>query len=776
MTRLLLSLLILSLTVTAEVNRLLVVGDSITRHDPAESLGLVTALKSKHNSLMVRTGVRSPEGNDPYPAAPWAVIDPCLAAKPVKEAKLLTGIVPEPQKVYQFAVSRLPFMISSKTVVVLEKNSVPMLKQAVTLLQKDFQILYGLNVPVVEARLEVNKNVLMLCDSRADFKKLAAQSRGQVAKLLVKGDESYRLMADTKVIVIDSPAATGVFYGVQTLRQMLREDRSVPALLISDWPDQAIRACYLGMPTDAMIDRLARLKINMCIVESRWYGGGNWWYNPTGKNREEATRFFKLCRENNIEPVPLVQGLGWAYGVVDANPNCGEGLWVRDEKVSLTAEHPVELKFPNVIQTKSAPIVVTSGDKKATYREDVDYKIMPGPTGRPFDETNPRWKLARIAAGQIHAGQEVLVSYNYMTQSRLQSPYCPSEPLTYEIVDRVLKDVIQLYKPRYIHIGHDEVIYANRCSRCVGRKLSTPELLGQDIRHWYDYIHACDATVKVMMWDDLLRENHPGGSLMPDLPGDIIIFPWVYEVKPEEIQQRVDWFVLKNKNPVVGAASGYFHDNIWLWKEMAGKFVDRPNFTGFAYTHWGESFRLYSALSFAAEYMWSRNKPVKGIFDLYAQADVACRDLELGLTLSLAEQTEALARTVDLTSLSKEGGAENINKLTANLTSAREKIKPYILPEMAMSTIAMGTVPERALSQMDAVCEYFRMMQLYAQAVNAYGGNDQKKTLALLTEISHGFIRWHFPGYENARDWLTTYDKTKKVPTFKDIFGFEAKE
>jgi hypothetical protein len=696
----------------------------------------------------------------------------------MKETKKLTGIVPEPQKVYQFSDSRSPFVISAKTILMLEEeNSAPLLKQAVSLLQKDFKTLYGLDVPVVQASLGVQENVLMLGEAGSNLKALATQARAQFSTLPVKGDESYRLMVDTKLIAIDSPAPAGVFYGVQTLRQMLREDKTIPALAIADWPDQALRMAYL-YPFPGMVDKMARLKINACIIESQWNASGNWWYNPTGKNREEAALFFKQCRENNIEPVPLVQGLGWAYGVVDLNPHCSEGLWVRDEKVVFAAENPVSLGNPNVIRTHAAPIVVTNTDKTKTYREEVDYKIIPGVTVRPFAETNKPWQIVRLGTGAIADGQAVRVSYNYGTKSPSQTPYCPSEPETYQIVNRVLKNVIESYKPRYIHIGHDEVIYSNRCSRCVSRNLSTAELLSEDIRHWYDTIHSFDPTIKIMIWDDLLRENHPGESLMAGLPEDMIICSWVYEADPKNekrIQDHMTWFVEKNKNPVLGTASGYFHDNIWIWKQMAKKYAKRPNLLGFIYTHWGESYRLYSALSFSAEYMWSQDKPNKQIFDLYASADMACRELNLGLTLSLPEQTGIIVGTVNLASLSTEGGPENVRKLTAKLKAVGEKVKPHILPELAVSTVAMGTVSERPLTQMEALPEYYRMMGIYARIGKDDGQEDKKKTLEALTKISQGFARWHFPGYEKTPLWLAAYENDKKLPSFKDIFGFEIK-
>ncbi|MEP5048610.1 MAG: glycoside hydrolase family 20 zincin-like fold domain-containing protein, partial [Balneola sp.] len=57
------------------------------------------------------------------------------------------------------------------------------------------------------------------------------------------GKEGYRLFVTTDLILIAANSEKGTFYGVQTLKQLIRTERlknEIPALEIIDWPDLEI--------------------------------------------------------------------------------------------------------------------------------------------------------------------------------------------------------------------------------------------------------------------------------------------------------------------------------------------------------------------------------------------------------------------------------------------------------------------------------------------------------------------------------------------------------
>ncbi|MCD6359284.1 MAG: hypothetical protein J7M38_00385, partial [Armatimonadetes bacterium] len=89
--------------------------------------------------------------------------------------------------------------------------------------------------------------------------------------------EGYRLTVGPEGVEVVGKDARGAFYGLQTLRQMVVEDRQGPMLYgctVQDWPDIAWRGWHLSGPLEAdlptyrkFIDLLALLKFNQICLE-----------------------------------------------------------------------------------------------------------------------------------------------------------------------------------------------------------------------------------------------------------------------------------------------------------------------------------------------------------------------------------------------------------------------------------------------------------------------------------------------------------------------------
>jgi N-acetyl-beta-hexosaminidase len=96
---------------------------------------------------------------------------------------------------------------------------------------------------------------------------------------LPSSPEGYILEIKNGQSTINARGQAGLFYGSQTLLQMLEDANdqqvAIPACRITDYPDIAFRAIHLDLKhhLDAgfyyyqVIDRLARIKINAIIVE-----------------------------------------------------------------------------------------------------------------------------------------------------------------------------------------------------------------------------------------------------------------------------------------------------------------------------------------------------------------------------------------------------------------------------------------------------------------------------------------------------------------------------
>lgn len=643
-----------------------------------------------------------------------------ISASEITRTQKLTGVIPEPQQVYIYAKKQAPFKISSDSIAMTPQGYSPLYGQAVDMLREDFITAYKLETMPAQAVPFVAENHLFLCNDKQNAKHIYAQNIDILATLPAPGRnvaERYQMIINSNGILISAPGDKGLFYAVQTLRQLLTQDGNIPSIAISDWPDQDIRASYgisSSMSMEAYIRKLASLKMNMAIMESRWNAKGNWWYNPTGENLAKGKEFFRLCRKYNIEPVPFIQGFGWAYGVVGIDPHCAEGIWVLDEKYMLSGSKENIFKNPNLIITKTAPVIVTSTDKKYQYREGKDYIIIKGYTGGRFRKSNKPWKIVRTSQSKIKDGETVLISYNYMNYCKSQTPYCPLEPKTYKIIDEVVKKVIKIYKPRYIHIGHDEVRYINRCSRCQQSGLNREQIVIRDLNHWNAAIKKLNPSIKVMVWSDLFI-NKPKAieQIFDSVSKDMIICPWGYRSSKQaelSTDKRLKLLIHDKKRYTLGAASGYDNNNIWIWKEAFGKYNNNPKALGFMFTYWGETETIWSSLSFAAEYMWSRQKPDRNVFNLYNTADIMFRKDGLGLALDINKQMKNIKKRVIFDISAGRDVLENADNLDKKVTDIVKDLNKEITPVLSNADYAEEVNHERLLVQMQNLSKSYKAL------------------------------------------------------------------
>lgn len=658
----------------------------------------------------------------------------------------VTGIIPEPQQVW--VPNEAPFAWQPGTALRAPADADPALRHAIELLAGEFRTIRQIELPV-RYDLPAGEAVIRIAADDGFAVGAAAPEQGYDAYILVATAKGVELAARDRV---------GLFYGVQTLRQLFDAAGGAPAVAIRDWADQRWRVVY-GPPwtIPGFIDKLARLKINMCIVESRWDAGGNWWFNPHGVNREQGELLFELGRLNNIEAVPLIQGGGWAYGVIDQNPNCAEGIWAPEAVVTFAGD---EVEFPerNVIHTPTMPVIVSDPAGQTVYGEGRDYEIVPGVTVRPFKPDNAPWRLRRLAGGAIPAGASVKIDYNYMNFSPHQTPYCPLEPLTYEILDRTLRNAVAIYQPRYIHIGHDEVIYRNRCRRCVQSGKSKAQLAGEDLRWWTDRIQALDPEITVMIWDDLVRSTGDGPEILQYLPQEVVICPWIYTANAEAdagIVERCDWFLARNRRQTLGTAAGYFHENIPMWRNALRSHRGNPGNWGLMFSHWGESIGLWGALPTAAQVMWSADRLNPEELGSLYKADYGVHRFGWRAALEFELQRSAFAKKVN-------AGDDDLAEVEKTVAGLIAGILRHRLPGFEGLD---NPFPEATASQLRRLVDWYRAMLIYRDLPEKGSAEELFATLARVAP-------------ERREEWqraLAAWTRQRALPPPEEIFGVDIK-
>ena len=80
--------------------------------------------------------------------------------------------------------------------------------------------------------------------------------------------------------------------------------------------------------------------------------------------------------------------------------------------------------------------------------------------------------------------------------------YCPSNPETYKLVFELLDEVLEVFEPKIVHIGHDEYYSMCVCPRCRGKNAA--EVYAGDVARIHDYLAA--KGVQTMLWAEKLLD------------------------------------------------------------------------------------------------------------------------------------------------------------------------------------------------------------------------------------------------------------------------------
>ncbi|RZM03197.1 MAG: hypothetical protein EOO88_56670, partial [Pedobacter sp.] len=140
------------------------------------------------------------------------------------------------------------------------------------------------------------------------------------------GAEGYSLKITSDGVIAQAVTEAGLFYAVQTIRQLLIKPAGSPLLkgiTLRDWPDTKVRAAHYDTKhhqdnkqfVQDFIRDLARYKLNMLIWE--WedkfeYPSHPELGAPGAFTLQEMQQFTAYAKQYHIQIVPLVQGLGHA--------------------------------------------------------------------------------------------------------------------------------------------------------------------------------------------------------------------------------------------------------------------------------------------------------------------------------------------------------------------------------------------------------------------------------------------------------------------------------
>lgn len=117
--------------------------------------------------------------------------------------------------------------------------------------------------------------------------------------------------------------------------------------------------------------------------------------------------------------------------------------------------------------------------------------------------------------------------------------YCPSNPKTYEIMFDIMQDVIDVFQPTMMHMGHDEVYTYGKCDKCKGR---AAEVIAEDIKKLHGFL--TERNIKMILWGDMMNDvnRYAVPELIDMIPKDILLldFIWYFRLERDTEVRHLD--------------------------------------------------------------------------------------------------------------------------------------------------------------------------------------------------------------------------------------------
>jgi hexosaminidase len=388
----------------------------------------------------------------------------------------LPPIVPQPQ---EYSRKTGEFEILPSTVIVASDSGLAEAEKLAALLRKST----GYPLPIRPAKPA--KDFIEL-DLKPEMKWL--------------GEEGYRVSVREGYVSVRAFDTTGLFYGLQSLRQLLPHeiesnkqvfmDWKVPAVEISDSPRFRWRGMHLDESrhffgkdhVKKFIDTLALYKFN----KFHWHlvDDGGW--------RIEIKKYPDLTR---IGAWRIGDGRGYDAAQIFFNQNDGVyqvyGGFYTEEDIREVVAYALERHIEIIPEIE-----------------------MPG------HSLPALWVNRELACDEASVNRILPV-----VRTQFVNTYCPGKPATYEFLEDVLDEVVRLFPGKYVHIGGDEVDKRTweTCTDCVSlrqreRLSGVDEEYGYFMRRMGSYLKSRGRVA--IGWDDVLEGGGTTNTVVMSWRGD----------------------------------------------------------------------------------------------------------------------------------------------------------------------------------------------------------------------------------------------------------------
>ena len=284
--------------------------------------------------------------------------------------------------------------------------------------------------------------------------------------------EEYSIDISEKGIAVSSSSANGAIYAASTLFQMLVLDGGffIPCAKIKDSPYLPMRGIHFYMPArdeiddfKRLIDFMALMKMNTVILEV----GGGMEYE---RHPEINEAWVKFCK--NVSDFPGVNGyksfqgsdLYWKDSL--HTELCGGGYLTKSEVRDLVA----------YCRARGMDVIPEIQALSHSYYLCIAHPEIAEAQDDPFPDT-----------------------------------FCPSNEKSYELYFDVADEVLEVFEPKTVSIGHDEIRVLGWCDKCKDK--TGAELVGNEILRLHEFYSK--RGVRISMWGETAQvfRNYKGSMV-----------------------------------------------------------------------------------------------------------------------------------------------------------------------------------------------------------------------------------------------------------------------
>lgn len=271
-------------------------------------------------------------------------------------------------------------------------------------------------------------------------------------------ESAFAILCEEGVVTVYAEGKEGTLNGLMTFLRLLDEKGAFAYHTVLDGTTYSFRGVKIMMPARAeipdyrdFVDMMMYFRHNTLMIEV----GGAMEYKKHPEINEGWEEYCAFMSEYSGKS-KVLQGETFPWRKNSIHSNNGGGSYLTQEEVrgliAYAEERGIRV-IPEVPCTSHCDYLLTRHPELAERPED------------PYPDT-----------------------------------FCPSNPASYDLLFDVFDEVIEVFRPEVMNVGHDEYYSINVCDRCRKRLADAADIFAEDLTKIHDYLAS--KGVKTMFWCD----------------------------------------------------------------------------------------------------------------------------------------------------------------------------------------------------------------------------------------------------------------------------------